>query len=68
MEKNEKMLNEIYNLKVEKITTKIEKNWRREKERIESKEIENKKIGYFTQESYKQGFIDGVNLMINCLK
>ncbi len=26
------------------------------------------KIAQYNQEFYKQGFIDGVNLMINCLK
>lgn len=26
------------------------------------------KIGEYTKEFYKQGFLDGVNLMINCLK
>lgn len=67
MDKKENFLDKLYNQRVEEITSQIEKKWREEKSKINQEEQESKKISYYTQESYIQGFIDGVNLMINCM-
>ena len=52
----EKIMQEAKNLnEVKEIFNKIEDNY-------------NIKISKYNEEIYKQGFIDGVNLIINCLK
>lgn len=66
MNKEKNFLNQIYNGRVEEITNQIGKKWRREREKVKKEEWENKKLSFYTQESYLQGFIDGVNLIINC--
>ena len=59
--------------KIKNINTKeIIENSNNQKEIIKKLEnIEenyNIKIGEYIKEFYKQGFIDGINLMLNCLK
>ena len=59
--------------KIKTINTKeIIENSNNQKEIIKMLEnIEenyNIKIGEYVKEFYKQGFIDGINLMLNCLK
>ena len=67
-EANKKIKSKLKNVN----KTKILENTNNKKEIIKMVEdIEenyNIKIGEYTKEFYKQGFIDGVNLMFNCLK
>lgn len=69
----EKILDKKIKDKIKNINTKeiIEKS-DNQKELIKMLEdIEenyNIKIGEYIKEFYKQGFIDGINLMLNCLK
>ena len=62
-EKSKEIQGNLNNIEFEEIT---EEN----KKEIFSKIEENCsiKIASFTREFYKQGFMDGVNLMISCLK
>lgn len=65
----------IYNSQEEQIDKIIKKANKEIKEEIKTINTEaaiednyNIKITKYNKEMYKQGFIDGVNLMINCLK
>lgn len=68
MEETENFLNQIYHCRVEELSRKINQKWKQEKNNLEnSEENYDKKISCYTEESYKQGFIDGMNLMMNSL-
>ena len=65
----------IYNSQEEQIDKIIKKAKKEIKEEIKKIKTEaaiednyNIKITKYNKEMYKKGFIDGVNLMINCLK
>lgn len=65
---NKKIKDQIKDINIRKLLEETPKPNELEKtlERIE--ENYSIKIVQYNQEFYKQGFIDGVNLMINCLK
>ncbi len=65
---NKKIKDQIKDINIRKLLEETSKPNELEKtlERIE--ENYSIKIVQYNQEFYKQGFIDGVNLMINCLK
>lgn len=65
---NKKVKDKIKNINIEKIWEDTSKpsELRKIFEKIEDNY--SIKIAEYNKEFYKQGFIDGVNLMINCLK
>lgn len=64
---NKDIKEEIKDINIEKIVE--EKNQKKIKEVFEQiEENYNIRISQYNKEIYKQGFIDGVNLIINCLK
>ncbi len=64
---NKKIKEQIKDIDVKEILeeTPKAKEWQKILEQIE--ENYSIKIAQYNKEFYKQGFIDGVNLMINCL-
>ena len=73
--KEKNIIEIIYNSQEEQIDKIIKKANKEIKEELKTinKEVAiednyNIKITKYNKEMYKQGFIDGVNLMINCLK
>lgn len=69
MEDTENFLNQIYHCRIEELSKKINQKWKEEQQKIKNPdENYDKKISCYTEESYKQGFIDGMNLMMNSLK
>ena len=65
---NKKLQEKIKDIKIEQLieNTSNSKELKKELENIE--ENYSIKIAGYNKEFYKQGFIDGVNLIINCLK
>ena len=68
IETDNKIKDKIKSINTETVleNTNKEKEIRKMLEDIE--ENYNIKIGEYVKEFYKQGFIDGINLMLNCLK
>ena len=65
---NKKIKEEIKNISIEKLL-KDNENSKELKEVLEKIEDNyNIRITQYNKNMYKKGFIDGVNLMINCLK
>ena len=64
---NKRIEYKIKNIDIDKIT---ETNNKEEIRKILDNIEENYsiKIGEYSKEFYKQGFIDGINLILNCLK
>lgn len=68
---NKDILNQIYENKAEELDKIIKEKNKETEEEIGNKKIEeiyNIKTAKIAKEFYKQGFIDGVNLILNCLK
>lgn len=66
MDQSQDFLNKIYNCIVEELTNQINKKWKEQKQEIKTTEEEiSRKISLYTEESYKQGFKDGMNLILN---
>ena len=68
IETDNKIKDKIKSINTETVleNTNKEKEIRKMLEDIE--ENYNIKIGEYVKEFYKQGFMDGINLMLNCLK
>ena len=55
MNKSKNIVKEIYNCKVEELTSKINEKWQKEKLNIKDKEEESsQKLSFYTEESYKK--------------
>lgn len=65
---NKKVKDKIKNINIEKIWEDTSKPSELRKIFEEIEENYSIKISEYNKEFYKQGFIDGVNLMINCIK
>lgn len=65
---NQKIKEQIKDINISKLLedTSMPDELKKAFERIE--ENYSIKIGEYTKEFYKQGFLDGIHLMINCLK
>ena len=64
----DKVIKKIKNINIEKIWEDTSKPSELRKIFEEIEENYSIKISEYNKEFYKQGFIDGVNLMINCIK
>ena len=65
---NKKVKDQIKDIDLEKILENTEKQTQLAKVFDQIEENYSIKITQYNKEFYKQGFIDGVHLMINCLK
>ena len=65
---NKKIKENIKDINIEKIMENTSKPNDLTKVLKKIKKIKGKKISQYIKEFYKQGFIDGVNLIINCIK
>lgn len=69
MKKSQEFIDKIYNCRVEELTQQINIKWKQEKQKLKDSSEENsKKLSCYTEESYKQGLLDGMNLMLNALE
>lgn len=67
-EANKKVKGQIKDINIKKLLEETSKPNELKKSLEKIEENYSIKIAQYNQEFYKQGFIDGVNLMINCLK
>ena len=65
---DEKIKDKIKNINTKEIIEKSDNQKELIKMLEDIEENYNIKIGEYIKEFYKQGFIDGINLMLNCLK
>lgn len=65
---NKKVKDKIKDINVEKFLKEVSDTSEVTKELEKIEENYSIKIAEYNKEFYKQGFIDGVNLMINCFK
>ena len=65
---NKNIKEKIRDINVNKLLENISKTNELKKVLEQIEENYNVKISEYNKEFYKQGFIDGVNLIINCLK
>ena len=65
---NKKIKEKIKDIDIEKLLKNTSKPSDLNKTLEKIEENYSIKIAQYTKEFYKQGFIDGVNLMINCIK
>ena len=65
---NKRIKDEIKDINIEKILKQNEDSKELKEILNQIEENYNIRISQYNKEMYKQGFIDGVNLMINCLK
>ena len=65
---DEKIKDKIKNINTKEIIENSGKQKEINKMLENIEENYNIKIGEYVKEFYKQGFIDGINLMLNCLK
>ncbi len=65
---DEKIKDKIKNINTKEIIEKSDNQKEIVKMLENIEENYNIKIGEYIKEFYKQGFIDGINLMLNCLK
>ena len=65
---DEKIKDKIKNINTKEIIEKSDNQKEIVKMLENIEENYNIKIGEYVKEFYKQGFIDGINLMLNCLK
>lgn len=67
-EVDKKIKDKIKNINTKEIIEKSDNQKELIKMLEDIEENYNIKIGEYIKEFYKQGFIDGINLMLNCLK
>ena len=65
MKSTENMIEKLYSLNEEELMEKISQKWKEQKKAISKEEEVSKKLACYTEESYKQGLKDGINLILN---